>query len=153
MKKNFICGLAILFSLGLISCGNTQSSTTDAETDTLATEEPAPEVKAHFSDFQYAEEGTNVRITTEGSEDFTGTLWSDDEKSIKADVENGSIKVVDVYHDNGQLAVHTAMDEAEADFVPEFYDEEGSKIEMTAFMEKYFDLLETKSIEKELGLE
>ncbi|WP_434503210.1 hypothetical protein [Prevotella sp.] len=70
---------------------------------------------------------------------FTGEIWTDDDKTGSFNTDNGVLKSLKFYHDNGKVAV--AM-EIKNNGKPEthVYDDKGNSTDLVSFQQKYTDL-------------
>lgn len=66
---------------------------------------------------------------------FSGTAWSDDEKSVSIEANAGELTKVVYYHDNGKPAMVTEPEGGVC-----FFSEEGRPMQDRAFFEKYREL-------------
>lgn len=64
---------------------------------------------------------------------FNGTAWSDSNKRMSISCENGAVKSVDVYHNNGNIAI-----KGPAFFeLGKFYNDMGLEISIEQFTDEY----------------
>lgn len=70
---------------------------------------------------------------------YTGTVWSNDKKSMAIDCDNGIIKKIKLFHDNGNIAAESES------FVSEvvFFDSDGNSVDFKVMGDLYPDLMNT----------
>lgn len=86
----------------------------------------------HLSDLEL--DATSGAVYMDGSP-YTGTVWSDDEKTINLTVESGELKKIVYYHENGKPAMVTEPGEGVC-----FFNDEGRPMLDRAFFDKYKEL-------------
>lgn len=94
----------------------------------------ACEEKTRISRLLFNEDITRAYLDEEA---FTGRAWSEDEKTICLECENGAVKQITVYHANGKVALQNTKLAGTG----QSYDTEGNAISMEDFMTKYPELI------------
>lgn len=67
---------------------------------------------------------------------FSGEIWTDDDKSGFFLTEQGVLKSLTFYHDNGKKAIIMTVNENGSPHT-EIYDEQGTRIDFITFQRKY----------------
>ena len=70
---------------------------------------------------------------------FTGEIWTDDDKTGSFNTDNGVLKSLKFYHENGKEAISM---EIKKNGKPDthVYDDKGNSIDLVSFQQKYMDL-------------
>lgn len=86
--------------------------------------------KEHISSLLFDEALTTAYL---GDSEFTGTAWSEDERTICINCEAGKVTSVVLYHGNGTVA----MESKSLTGAGATYDEDGNAIALEEFVKKY----------------
>lgn len=85
---------------------------------------------AHITQLIFNESITHAYLNGEA---YTGKAWSEDGRTICLTCQEGDIKLVEVYHTNGNVAMrNTSLVGA-----GECFDQEGNAIDIADFVEQY----------------
>lgn len=87
--------------------------------------------KIHVSDVSFR--GDTVYYQ---SKPFSGEIWTDDDKAGYFLTEQGVLKSLTFYHDNGKKAIVMTVSE-DGSPKTEIFDEQGSRIDFITFQRKY----------------
>lgn len=71
--------------------------------------------------------------------EFTGSIWSDDSKTIEIKFEFGLITSISAYYDEGLLAMTTGETDGTGYLECLYYDREGNKINKSGFLETEYE--------------
>lgn len=94
----------------------------------------ACEEKTRISRLLFNENITKAYLNEQA---FTGKAWSEDEKTICLECEEGAVKQITVYHANGKVALQNAK----LTGAGQSFDDEGNAISMEDFITKYPELI------------
>lgn len=69
---------------------------------------------------------------------YTGEIWTEDDKTGCFNIDNGVLKSLKFYHDNGKEAI--SMDIKNKKPITYIYDDKGNATDIVSFQQKYMDL-------------
>ena len=69
---------------------------------------------------------------------YTGEIWTEDDKTGCFNIDNGVLKSLKFYHDNGKEAI--SMDIKNKKPITHIYDDKGHATDIVSFQQKYMDL-------------
>ena len=69
---------------------------------------------------------------------YTGEIWTEDDKTGCFNIDNGVLKSLKFYHDNGKEAI--SMDIKNKKPITNIYDYKGNATDIVSFQQKYMDL-------------
>lgn len=69
---------------------------------------------------------------------YTGEIWTEDGKTGCFNIDNGVLKSLKFYHDNGKEAI--SMDIKNKKPITHIYDDKGNATDIVSFQQKYMDL-------------
>jgi hypothetical protein len=72
---------------------------------------------------------------------YTGTVWTDDEKSGKFETKDGNLTSLTFFHRNNQKAIEMTIDPKTKAPTTMMWDEKGKEISIAQFQEQYMDIL------------
>lgn len=70
---------------------------------------------------------------------YTGEVWTEDDKTGEFYIDNGVLKSLKFYHDNGKEAISMEINNKRKP-ITHVYDDKGNSIDLMSFEQKYTDL-------------